>query len=78
MDGPTQKTLRKARRELTRRVIRQFAGVEYVRTLRHADGTATVTFITYDDNADEVMESLADVLDDLNAEGVRVLVFAHE
>lgn len=75
---PRSSPLARARRELQRRVLRQFAGVEYVSTLVHADGTATVTFMTFDDNADEVLESLEDVLDELAADGVRVMVVPHE
>jgi hypothetical protein len=70
--------LGRIRRDVVRRVTRQFAGVEYVRTVRHADGSATVTFVTYDDNADEVMENLSDILDDLFDQGVRVLVVPFE
>lgn len=70
--------LARARREMQRRVLRQYAGVEYVSTVRHEDGTATITFLTFDDNADDVLESLEDVLDDLAAEGIRIAVVPHE
>jgi hypothetical protein len=68
----------RARREMKRRVLRQFAGVEYVSTARHEDGSVTITFVTFDDNADVVLESLEDVLDELAADGIRVMVVPHE
>jgi hypothetical protein len=63
---------------MQRRVLRQFAGVEYVNTARHEDGSVTITFVTFDDNADLVLESLEDVLDELAADGIRVMVVPHE
>jgi hypothetical protein len=70
--------LNRRRRELTRRVLREYAGVEYVGTVRHDDGSATVTFLTYDDNVDEVLESLVDLIEEIEPEGIRVLVMPHE
>ena len=63
--------------EIKRRILRTFAGVEFVGITRHEDGTRSVTFITYDDNADDVLESVEDLLDDDDA-GVKVVVVPHE
>lgn len=78
MSGPSASSLSRAKRDLKRRVLREFAGVEYVSTIRHEDGSATVTFLTYDDNVDEILESVIDLLEDLAAEGIRILVVPHE
>lgn len=76
--GPTPSLLTRRRKELKRRVLREFAGVEYVGTVRHDDGSATVTFLTYDDNVNEVLEALVDLIEEIAPEGIRVLVMPHE
>src|SRR5437764_940070 len=68
----------RARKEMQRRVMRQFAGVEDMSTTHHEDGSVTITFITFDDNADEVLELLEDVVDETAADGIRVMVVPHE
>ena len=65
-------------REAKRRVLRRFAGVEFVSTVRHEDGSATITFVTFDDNADDVLETVEDLLDGDEESQVRFLVLPHE
>lgn len=74
----TKTVLRRLRRDIVRRVVRHFPGVEYIGARRHADGSTTVTFITYDDNAEDVMDYLGDDVDDLSGQGLRVLVLPFE
>lgn len=66
------------RKDVIRRTLRQFAGVEYVSSRRHDDGSITITFITHDDNADEVMDHLSDQIDECFNEGIRILVIPVE
>ncbi|MBI3892301.1 MAG: hypothetical protein HY303_12330 [Candidatus Wallbacteria bacterium] len=66
------------RRDIVRRVVRRFAGVEFLQTRWQPDGTAVLTFVTYDDNADEVIEYLGARLDEAYEDGVEVLVMPIE
>jgi hypothetical protein len=76
--GPPPALLARRRQELEQRVARQFKGVEYVDTVTHDDGSATVTFLTFDNNVNEVLEALVDLIEEIAPEGIRVLVMPHE